>query len=89
MSYTYDLGGNWRHEILLEKVLHEHLRQPQCVAGRDDNSIEYYDPEDPAAPVPFDTESIIKLLRGLGPDTSRALPARLSTRAMLRRCQHN
>jgi len=65
MSYTYDLGANWRHEILLEKVLDQHPRQPECVAGQGDNPIEYYDPEDPADPVPFDAEAINKVLRGL------------------------
>jgi len=65
MSYTYDLGASWRHEILLEKVLDEQVRQPECVAGRGDNPIEYYDPDDPADPVPFDAEAINKALRGL------------------------
>jgi hypothetical protein len=65
MSYTYDLGASWRHEILLEKILHRQIRQPECVAGRGDNPIEYYDLEDPADPVPFDAEAINTLLRGL------------------------
>ena len=48
ISYTYDLGASWRHEILLEKVLDEHpLPALECVAGKGGNPIEYYDPDDP------------------------------------------
>jgi len=33
--YTYDLGDNWQHEVVLEKVLpaEEGQRYPVCVAG--------------------------------------------------------
>ena len=63
MSYTYDLGASWRHEIVLEKVRDDHpLPQPECVTGRGHNPIEYYDPDDPADPVPLDAAAINKLL---------------------------
>lgn len=66
ISHTYDLGASWKHEIVLEKVLHEHpLPQPECVAGNGDNPIEYYDPDEPEEPVPFDAESINKRLHKL------------------------
>jgi len=59
ISHTYDLGASWKHEILLEKVLHDHpLPQPECVTGKGDNPIEYYDPDEPEDPVPFDAEAI-------------------------------
>jgi hypothetical protein len=64
--HTYDLGTSWKHEIVLEKVLHEHpLPQPECVAGTGDNPIEYYDPDEPEEPVPFDAEAINKRLHKL------------------------
>jgi hypothetical protein len=66
VSYTYDLGENWRHEIVLEKVLEDHpLPHPECVASKGDNPIEYYDPDDPQDPVPFDAVAVNKVLRKL------------------------
>jgi Plasmid pRiA4b ORF-3-like protein len=66
MSYTYDLGARWRHEIVLERVLDGHpLSQPECLTGLGDNPIEYYDPDDPEDAVPFDAEAINKLLHKL------------------------
>lgn len=65
ISHTYDLGASWQHEILLEKVLDEHPEPPECVAGQGDNPIEYYDPDDPTDPVPFNAEAINKRLRQL------------------------
>jgi Plasmid pRiA4b ORF-3-like protein len=66
MSYTYDLGACWRHEIVLERVLDGHpLSQPECLTGQGDNPIEYYDPDDPEDAVPFDAEAINKLLHKL------------------------
>jgi hypothetical protein len=63
ISYTYDLGAEWRHEIMLEKVLRDHpLPRPECVAGKGDHPIEYYDPDEPEDPVPFDAEAINKVL---------------------------
>ena len=36
MTYTYDFGDNWEHEILLEKILpySEKTSLPQCVKGK-------------------------------------------------------
>lgn len=70
LSYTYDLGATWRHEILLEKTLNKHTPHPECVAGRGDNPIEYYDPDDPEDPVPFDADAINQLLRQLANGSS-------------------
>lgn len=64
ISYTYDLGACWRHEILLEKVLDDHpLPHPECVAGKGGDPIEYYDPDDPVEPAPFDIAAINERLR--------------------------
>ena len=69
ISHIYDLGASWKHEILLEKVVHDQpLPQPECVTGKGDNPIEYYDPDDPdnsEEPVPFDSEAINKRLHKL------------------------
>lgn len=66
MSYTYDLGATWRHQIVLEKVLDDHpLPHPECLTGQGDNPIEYYDPDDPDDPVPFDVTAINKVLNEL------------------------
>lgn len=38
---------------------HDHpLPQPECVTGKRDNPIGYYDPEEPEDPLPFDAEAI-------------------------------
>lgn len=35
LNYTYDFGDNWRHKILLEKILHAGIiSRPICVDGR-------------------------------------------------------
>jgi hypothetical protein len=59
ISHTYDLGACWQHEITLEKILDEHpLPRPECVAGKGGDPIEYYDPDDPEEPAPFDAAAI-------------------------------
>ncbi|MFL6053122.1 MAG: plasmid pRiA4b ORF-3 family protein [Actinoallomurus sp.] len=65
ISYVYDLGDCWRHEILLERVLDQHLPHPECTAGQGDNPIEDYNPEFPEEPVPFDREVVNTALRRL------------------------
>jgi hypothetical protein len=36
MTYTYDFGDNWRHRILLEKIIRAEMSatRPICVSGR-------------------------------------------------------
>jgi hypothetical protein len=59
ISHTYDLGACWRHEITLEKVLDDQpLSRPECVGGKGGDPIEYYDPDDPEEPGPFDAAAI-------------------------------
>jgi hypothetical protein len=70
MSYTYDLGATWRHQIVLEKILDEHsLPHPECLTGQGDNPIEYYDPDDPEDPVPFDVTAINEVLTKLATES--------------------
>ncbi|WP_147268317.1 plasmid pRiA4b ORF-3 family protein [Spongiactinospora rosea] len=61
MTYVYDLGDSWTHEILLEKVC-GNVAHPVCVAGKGDNPIEHYDPEYPEQPVLFDKDAVNELL---------------------------
>ncbi|WP_189241013.1 plasmid pRiA4b ORF-3 family protein [Planomonospora parontospora] len=64
VTYVYDLGDCWTHEILLEKVCEE-VDRPVCVGGRGDNPIEHYDPEYPEEPVPFDQDAVNERLAAL------------------------
>ena len=49
---------------MLEKVLDEHaLSHPECVTGKGDNTIEYYDPDDPTDPAPLDVGAVNTRLR--------------------------
>ncbi|MGD6958981.1 IS1096 element passenger TnpR family protein [Rossellomorea aquimaris] len=35
ISYTYDFGDNWQHQILLEKITEDQkLTFPVCVKGK-------------------------------------------------------
>jgi hypothetical protein len=64
ISQTYDLGACWQHEIMLEKVLNDHpLQRVECVTGEGGDPIEYYDPDDPEEPAPFDVAAINERLR--------------------------
>jgi len=64
IAHTYDFGASWQHEITLEKVLDDHpLPRPECVAGKGGDPIEYYDPDDPEEPAPFDVAAINERLR--------------------------
>jgi hypothetical protein len=66
ITYVYDFGDDWQHEILLEKVLEpdDNLTLPLCVGGSGDNPIEDYNPEYPEKPIPFDQDAINKRLAG-------------------------
>ena len=64
ITYIYDLGDYWKHEIVLEKI-HDEITCPVCVGGRGDNPIEHYNPEYPEDPVPFDQDTVNKRLARL------------------------
>jgi hypothetical protein len=55
VTYTYDLGACWEHEITLERTLPlDHGQDyPVCVEFRGDSPVEYWSEDDPAAPEPF------------------------------------
>src|SRR5262249_22515514 len=56
ISYTYDLGACWEHEITLEQMLTGDRGQdyPVCVAYKGDSPVEYWCEYDPEEPEPFD-----------------------------------
>ncbi|MFC5824432.1 plasmid pRiA4b ORF-3 family protein [Nonomuraea insulae] len=67
LSYTFDLGDCWRHEIVLEKVLTEEITVPVCVDGRGDNPIEDYSPDYPEEPEPLDRDAVNRALARVAP----------------------
>jgi hypothetical protein len=46
ITYTYDFGDDWQHEITLEKVVEPVATHPACVGGRGDAPVE--DCDEPA-----------------------------------------
>jgi hypothetical protein len=33
LNYQYDFGDDWRHEIVLERIVEDNVRHPVCLAG--------------------------------------------------------
>ena len=68
ISYTYDLGACWKHEIALEQTLPRDRGQdyPVCVAYKGDSPAEYWSEEDPGEPEPFDLAEVNGKLAALG-----------------------
>jgi hypothetical protein len=68
ITYRYDFGARWDHDIVREKVLDLDLgaTYPICVTGRGDFPIEYWTGEDDdQEPVPFDKGKVNSLLAGV------------------------
>lgn len=72
ISYTYDLGTCWEHEITLEQTLPRDRgqRYPVCVAYKGDSPVEYWceedDLEEDEEPEPFDRAEVNRKLAALG-----------------------
>jgi hypothetical protein len=68
ISYMYDLGACWEHEIALEQVLARDPDQdyPVCVAYKGDSPVEYWSEDDPEGPEPFDLAEVNSNLAALG-----------------------
>jgi hypothetical protein len=73
LTYTYDLGAGWEHEIVLEKLTPKDAGQPgvRCLAFAGDSPLEYpelYDEEDgteiaePVLTRPFDLDKVNAVL---------------------------
>lgn len=68
ISYTYDLGACWEHEITLEQMLARDPGQdyPVCVAYKGDSPIEYWSEDEPEDPDPFDLADVNRKLAAPG-----------------------
>lgn len=68
ISYTYDFGTSWTHEITMEKRLPRQPGQayPVCVAFRGDSPVEYWSEDDPAEPEPFSLAEVNRRLAAPG-----------------------
>src|SRR6266849_9655356 len=68
ISYTYDLGACWEHEITLEQTLPCDRGQdyPFCVAYKGDSPVEYWCEDDPEEPERFDLAEVNRKLAALG-----------------------
>ncbi|MGH3898882.1 MAG: plasmid pRiA4b ORF-3 family protein [Pseudonocardiaceae bacterium] len=61
ITYRYDFGASWYHDITLEKMLDldTDTTYPVCVTGRGDYPIEYWTEEkDDQEPIPFDKDKV-------------------------------
>ncbi|MGH3792471.1 MAG: IS1096 element passenger TnpR family protein [Pseudonocardiaceae bacterium] len=68
ITYLYDFGASWYHDIIFEKVLDLDVgtTYPVCVTGSGDFPIEYWTGEDDdQKPVPFDRDKVNSRLAGL------------------------
>jgi pRiA4b ORF-3-like protein len=68
ISYTYDLGACWEHEITLERALPRDPGQdyPVCLAFKGDSPVEYWSEDDPEEPEPFHLAEVNRKLAALG-----------------------
>jgi len=68
ISYTYDLGASWEHEIALDQMLARDPDQdyPVCVASKGDSPVEYWSEDDPEEPQPFNLAVVNRKLAAVG-----------------------
>ena len=68
ISYTYDLGACWEHQITLEKLMPRDPGQdyPVCVRYKGDSPVEYWSDDDPEEPEPFNLAEVNRRLAALG-----------------------
>lgn len=66
MSYVYDLGDWWDHQIIVERIMDamETGCAPVCVGGSGDAPVEDWSPDDDRRPTPFDLAEINRRLEG-------------------------
>jgi hypothetical protein len=60
VTYLYDLGAGWQHEVAMERVGERMAGQiyPVCVAFKGDSPVEYWSEEDSQEPDPFDLAEV-------------------------------
>jgi hypothetical protein len=64
MTYVYDLGAWWEHQITVERIMdtEEPGHTPVCVGGKGDAPVEYWYPGCDRGPTPFDVAAINRRL---------------------------
>jgi hypothetical protein len=67
ISYTYDLGACWEHQIALEQIVTRDPDQdyPLCVAYKGDSPVEYWSEDDSEEPEPFNLAEVNRKLAAL------------------------
>jgi hypothetical protein len=70
ITYEYDLGAGWIHEITLQKTVPREpgVEYPFCAKYSGDSPVEYpdYDSDEEQQPEPFDLEAVNRRLAGMG-----------------------
>jgi len=67
ITYVYDFGADWVHEITRQKVITLEAGQdyPVCVAFGGKSPVEYPSEDEPEEPVPFDQAAVNTALAGI------------------------
>ncbi len=70
ITYTYDLGACWEHEITLEKTFERDPGRdyPVCVEFKGDSPVEYWSEDEPEESRPFSLAKVNRGLAALGED---------------------
>lgn len=68
ITYTYDVGACWEHEITLEKTLERDPGRdyPVCVEFKGGSPVEYWSEDQPEEPRPFSLATVNRRLHALG-----------------------
>jgi hypothetical protein len=72
ITYTYDFGACWEHEITLEKMISRDDSQvyPVCVEFRGDSPVEYWNEDEPEESAPFGMKAVNRRLAALDREPS-------------------
>lgn len=71
MSYVYDMGDWWEHQIRVEKIIEPNgLTGPRCIDGQGDAPVEDWSPDCGREPTPFDAAAINRRFAELDDVTS-------------------
>lgn len=68
ITYTYDLGACWEHEITLEKTVARDPGRayPVCIGFKGDSPVEYWSEDEPEESPPFSLAEVNRRLAALG-----------------------
>ena len=74
MSYVYDMGDWWEHQISVEKIIESGgLAGPRCTDGQGDAPVEDWSPDCGREPTPFDIAAINRRFAGLDDEASLSI----------------